>query len=127
MSVPVGSNPSLEQPRTTLAEIRRRPSGTPPPLPKEAGWLRWVVVFSVVFLIGLAVDIALRSTDGIQSFDQSVLRWFADRRSDGFTSLAKALYLPTSLAAVLTLRWLVVIALAVVGGSVTWSCSSRRS
>jgi len=115
MSVPVEGTPSPGQPRLTLAEIHRRPSGAPPPLPKEAGWLRWAVVFSVVFLLGVAIDIALRSTDGIQSFDQAVLRWFADRRMDGFTGLAKALYLPTSLAVVLTVRWAVVIALAVVG------------
>ena len=73
------------------------------------------MVFSVVFVIRVALDIALRSTDGSNRSTRTVLRWFADRRSDGFTSLAKALYLPTSLAAVLTLRWLVVIALAVVG------------
>ncbi len=52
MSVPMEGNPSPGQPRTTLAEIRRRPSGAPPPLPKEAGWLRWAVVFAIVFLIG---------------------------------------------------------------------------
>ena len=115
MSVPVEGTPSLGQPRVTLAEIHRRPSGAPPPLPKEAGWLRWAVVFLVVLLVGVAIDIALRSTDGIHSFDQAVLRWFADRRTDGFTSLAKALYLPTSLAVVLIVRWVVVIALAAVG------------
>jgi len=115
MSVPVEGTPSPGQPRLTLAEIHRRPSGAPPPLPKEAGWLRWAVVFLVVLLVGVAIDIALRSADGIQSFDQAVLRWFADRRTDGFTSLAKALYLPTSLAFVLIVRWVVVIALAAVG------------
>ena len=73
------------------------------------------MVFLVVLLVGVAIDIALRSTDGIQSFDQAVLRWFADRRTGGFTSLAKALYLPTSLAVVLIVRWVVVIALAAVG------------
>ena len=115
MSVPVEGTPSPGQPRLTLAEIHRRPSGAPPPLPKEAGWLRWAVVFLVVLLVGVAIDIALRSADGIQSFDQAVLRWFADLRTDGFTSLAKALYLPTSLAFVLIVRWVVVIALAAVG------------
>jgi hypothetical protein len=74
-----------------------------------------VVVFGVVFVAGVALTIGIRSTEGIQSFDQAVLRWFADRRNDGFTSLATALYLPTSLAVVLTLRWLVVLALALVG------------
>ena len=108
-------NPSAGRSRTMLAQIHRRPSGTPPPLPKEAGWLRWVVWFSVVFSVGIALDIALRSSDGIQSFDQSVLRWFADRRTEGFTNLAKALHLSTSLAVVLTVRWIVVIVLAVVG------------
>ena len=115
MSAPTERGPSPEHPRTALAEIHRRPSGAPPPLPKEEGWLRWVVLFGVVFVIGIALTISIRSTEGIQSFDQAVLRWFADRRSDGFTSLAKALYLPTSLAVVLTLRWVVVIALALVG------------
>ncbi len=66
-------------------------------------------------MVGIALTVSIRSTEGIQSFDQAVLRWFADRRNDGFTSLAKALYLPTSLAVVLTLRWVVVIALALVG------------
>jgi hypothetical protein len=66
-------------------------------------------------VVGIALTVGIRSTEGIQSFDQAVLRWFADRRNDGFTSLAKALYLPTSLAVVLTLRWAVVIALALVG------------
>jgi hypothetical protein len=127
MSVPVEGTPSPGQPRLTLAEIHRRPSGAPPPLPKEAGWLRWAVVFLVVLLVGVAIDIAMRSADGIQSFDQAVLRWFADRRTDGFTSVAKALYLPASLAFVLIVRWVVVIALRPSAGSVTWSCSSRRS
>ena len=115
MSVPTEREPTLEERRAALAEIHRRPSGAPPPLPKEAGWLRWGVVFAVVFVIGITLDIALRTTDGIQSFDQGVLRWFADHRTDGFTSLAKALYLPTGLAVILTVRWVVVIALAVVG------------
>ena len=53
------------------------------------------MVFCVVLAVGIALDVAIRSTDGIQSFDQSVLRWFAERRTEGFTSLAKALYLPT--------------------------------
>ena len=115
MSASTERGSSLEQPRPALAEIHRRPSGTPPPLPKEAGWLRWVVVFGVVFVAGVALTIGIRSTEGIQSFDQAVLRWFADRRNDAFTSLATALYLPTSLAVVLTLRWRVVLALALVG------------
>ena len=115
MSAPTQRGSSPEHPRTALAEIHRRPSGTPPPLPKEAGWLRWVVLFGVVFVVGIALTISIRSTEGIQSIDQAVLRWFADRRNDGFTSLAKALYLPTSLAVVLTVRWVVVIALALVG------------
>ncbi len=115
MSAPTERGSSPEHPRTALAEIHRRPSGAPPPLPKEAGWLRWVVLFGVVFVVGIALTISIRSTEGVQSFDQAVLRWFADRRNDGFTSLATALYLPTSLAVVLTVRWVVVIALALVG------------
>jgi hypothetical protein len=114
MSLPTESDSVVREPHA-LVVIHRRPSGTPPPLPKEAGWARWTWIFGVVVALGFALDLGLRSTTGIQSFDQAILRWFADRRTSGFTSVAEAVYLPTGFALVLVVRWAVVFVLAIAG------------
>jgi hypothetical protein len=115
MSVPTDGASVLGEPQTSLAEIHRRPLGAPPPLPKEAGWLQWAVVFCAVLVIGVVLEVGLRTSNGIQSFDQDVLRWFSDRRTDGFTNVATALYLPAGLALVLIVRLVVVAVLAAFG------------
>ena len=35
---------------------RRRPSGEPPPLPREDRWTRWIWVLAAVLLLGAALN-----------------------------------------------------------------------
>jgi tRNA A-37 threonylcarbamoyl transferase component Bud32 len=41
------------------ARIRRRPSGEPPPLPREQGWTRWAWIVAGVVLLGVALVLVI--------------------------------------------------------------------
>jgi hypothetical protein len=94
-------------------QARRRPSGEPPPLPREDRWTRWVWVLAGVLLLGVGVSVLIATTDMVQKADQAVLRWFAQARTSGLTDAAKLAALLTSFAAVLTLRLGTVVVLVV--------------
>jgi hypothetical protein len=94
-------------------QARRRPSGEPPPLPREDRWTRWVWVLAGVLLLGVGVSVLIATTDMVQKADQAVLRWFAQARTSWLTDAAKLAALLTSFAAVLTLRLGTVLVLVV--------------
>ena len=83
---------------------RRRPSGEPPPLPREDHWTRWIWVLAAVLLLGVGMSTLMATTDVVQKADQAVLRWFAQARTPWLTDAAKLAALLTSFAAVMTLR-----------------------
>jgi hypothetical protein len=94
------------------ARIRRRPSGEPPPLPREQGWTRWAWIVAGVVLLGVALAAILAGSDSATSFDNSVLRWFADHRTTTITDLSKSMLTASGLTTVLLAR--VVVALVLV-------------
>ena len=95
------------------ARIRRRPSGEPPPLPREQGWTRWAWIVVGVVLLGVLLAAVLAGTDSATSFDNSVLRWFADHRTTTLTDISKSLLAASGLTAVLVTRVVVALVLVV--------------
>jgi hypothetical protein len=95
--------------------MRRRPSGEPPPLPREDRWTRWVWVLAAVVVVGAGLNLAIHTTQVVQDLDQAVLGWFADRRSPALTGAARLADLLTSFAAVMGLRLATVVVLVVYG------------
>jgi hypothetical protein len=85
-------------------QLRRRPSGEPPPFPREDRWIRWIWVLAGVLLVGAGLNVLLHTTDVIQQMDQAVLDWFAGARAPVLTGAAKLVAALTTFAAVMTLR-----------------------
>jgi hypothetical protein len=90
---------------------RRRPSGEPPPLPREDRWTRWIWVLAAVVLLGAGLNLLIRTTDAVQAADQAVLSWFAEARTPPLTDAAKVIELLTTFAVVMTLRLATVLVL----------------
>jgi hypothetical protein len=100
-------------PSTASAPVRRRPSGEPPPLPREDRWTRWIWVLAAVLVLGAGLSVLIATTDVIETADQAVLSWFAEARRPGLTDAAKLAVLLTTFAAVMTLRLATVVVLVV--------------
>jgi tRNA A-37 threonylcarbamoyl transferase component Bud32 len=93
--------------------MRRRPSGEPPPLPRELGrsgkfWLIMTAYFLSVLLGVLLFDNLLGIFD---RFDTARLRWFATIRTDWLTDIAEWLNVLGSRWTIRVLRWVTIIAL----------------
>jgi hypothetical protein len=100
-------------PPTASAPVRRRPSGEPPPLPREDRWTRWIWVLAAVLLLGAGMSVLILTTDVVEKADQAVLSFFAEARSPGLTDAADLVVLLTTFAAVMTLRLATVVVLVV--------------
>jgi tRNA A-37 threonylcarbamoyl transferase component Bud32 len=93
--------------------MRRRPSGEPPPLPRELGrsgkfWLIMTAYFLSVLLGVLLFD----NLSGIfDRFDTARLRWFATIRTDWLTDIAEWVNVLGSRWTIRVLRWATIIAL----------------
>jgi hypothetical protein len=92
-------------PPTASAPVRRRPSGEPPPLPREDRWTRWIWVLAAVLLLGVALNVLIRTTDVVQTADRVVLSFIAEARTPALTAAAELVALLTTFAAVVALRW----------------------
>ena len=90
---------------------RRRPSGEPPPLPRDlhrtgVGWVAATVV--VVATWGLILSGGERALY-VDRFDISIVRWVADLRFDAATTVAKALHALGSDWTLRAIAWSVVL------------------
>ena len=94
---------------------RRRPSGEPPPLPREDRWTRWIWVLAAVLVLGAALNAVIQTTDVVQRMDQTVLDWFTRFRTSALTDAAKVVALLTTFTAVMVLRVATVVVLVVYG------------
>jgi hypothetical protein len=103
----------VTMPSSVSAPVRRRPSGEPPPLPREDRWTRWIWVLAAVLLLGVALSVLIATTDVVENADQAVLSFFAEARSPGLTDVADLAVLLTTFAAVMTLRLATVVVLVV--------------
>src|SRR6185295_19099359 len=65
-------------PKLGKAAWRRRPSGEPPPLPREPGWRTWGWA-------GVAIGLAIVPSDA----QAPLLRWFQDLRTPTLVDVAK--------------------------------------
>jgi hypothetical protein len=100
-------------PPTTSAPVRRRPSGQPPPLPRENRWTRWIWVLAAVLLLGVALNVLIRTTDVVETADRAVLSFVAEARTPALTDAAELVALLTTFAAVMALRWGIALVLVV--------------
>jgi hypothetical protein len=98
---------------TSSRRVRRRPSGEPPPFPREDRWTRWIWVLAGVLLLGAALNLLIRTTDVVETADQAVLSWFAEARTPTLTKAAEFAVQLTTFAAVMTLRLATVVVLVV--------------
>jgi hypothetical protein len=100
-------------PTATAPARRRRPSGEPPPLPREERWTRWIWVLAAVLLLGAGVSVLIATTDVVEAADQAVLSFVAEARRPALTDAAAVVVLLTTFAAVMTLRVATVVVLVV--------------
>src|SRR6266545_1023603 len=103
-SIQGGREQEVTMPATASAPVRRRPSGEPPPLPREDRWIRRIWVLAAVLLLCAGLSVLIATTDVVQTADEAVLSWFAEARSSALTDAAKLVALLTTFAAVMTLR-----------------------
>src|SRR5688572_21038441 len=115
---------ALEQPTSTSARrrrvlgpnIRRRPSGEAPPLPRELGRTGKFWLFMAVSLIATLIGVVL--FDPLQHFferwEAAILRWFASWRSQQVIDIMTLVALLTSRWVIRSLRWVTIAALIVV-------------
>ena len=91
----------------------RRPSGEAPPLPREAGWTRWIWVGAGVVLVGAALYGVMYGEPGTPlAIDVSILRWAEGLRTTVTVDIAKVINSLASVAAILVLRWIAILVLA---------------
>jgi hypothetical protein len=114
-STPSGPVTGAAERRGRTQAVRRRPSGEPPPLPREDHWTRWIWVLAGVLLLGAGLNLLVRSTEVIEAADQAVLSFIAEARTPVLTDAAKVAVLPTTFVAVMALRLGTVVVLVVYG------------
>ncbi|HET7236506.1 MAG TPA: hypothetical protein VFK59_08750 [Actinomycetota bacterium] len=85
---------------------RRRPSGEPPPLPREEGWHRWAWGLAAIVLAGVLLSLLIDPSDA----ESPLLRWFQDLRTELLVDFADLLDDLTQPMAV----WIMRIAIVVV-------------
>ena len=101
--------------RRTERKLRRRPTGAPPPLPRELGrsgkaWLLLTALFAVTLVL-----VAVTGSTGrrITQLDTWILERFVDVRRDVLTDVVKLYTFIGSRMSVRVLRWGVILALVV--------------
>src|SRR5205823_2529320 len=105
--------PAAGRPRSGSGK-RRRPSGEPPPLPRELRrsgrfWLWVLIAVVVLFAVGLAVT---TTAVAVERWDDATLRGIARVRTPWLTRLARAAAVMGSVNVNLVLRWGTILALA---------------
>jgi hypothetical protein len=73
--------------RLANARWRRRPSGQPPPLPRDPGWRTWAWATVALLVAGMAIAYAIVPSDA----QTPMLRWFQDVRTPTLVDVAKVL------------------------------------
>src|SRR5262245_14087157 len=83
------TSPPSDRPAPRLANTggHRRPSGEPPPLPREPGWRAWGWAAVALLIAGVAIGLAIDPSDA----QSPLLRWFQDLRTPTLVDIAKVL------------------------------------
>ena len=79
--------PDHPAPKLGGATWRRRPSGEPPPLPREPGWRAWGWATVALVVAGVAIGLAIVPSDA----QSPLLEWFQDLRTPTLVDVAKFL------------------------------------
>ena len=96
------------EPRHRLgAEVRRRPSGEAPPLPRQLGrtgkvWLAITVGFGLLVIV-VAVNESMQA--GVEVLDSAISRWFASWRVSSLTDVMEIIALVASRWVIRAIRW----------------------
>jgi tRNA A-37 threonylcarbamoyl transferase component Bud32 len=110
-----GPSASARHRRVLGPNVRRRPSGEAPPLPRELGRTGRFWLFMAVYLIASVIGIVL--FDPFQFFfergEAAILRWFASWRSQAVVDVMTIVGLLTSRWVIRMLRWATIGALIV--------------
>src|SRR5512132_2806266 len=93
------------------AAWRRRPSGEPPPLPREHGWRAWGWATVALLVAGVAIGLAIVPSDA----QSPLLRWFQDLRTPTLVDVAKVLDGLTDPLIVWIVRVLILVVAALYG------------
>jgi tRNA A-37 threonylcarbamoyl transferase component Bud32/membrane-associated phospholipid phosphatase len=97
--------------RIDRSHRRRRPSGEPPPLPRQLNWTAWTWLAVTLVLIVLSIVFTRSRFAGtLDVVDHQILSWFADIRTQPLTRVATVF---ASLASSLALQVLWLASLAV--------------
>ena len=86
------------------AHRTRRPSGDPPPLPRDSHATGWLWASLAVVLVGIGLAFILTNDPDLHDFGSNVVEWFADLRTPWLTQVAKGVVLISSFGAVQLLR-----------------------
>ena len=97
-------------------DIRRRPSGEAPPLPRELGRSGKFWLFMAAYLVATVVGVLLfePSERLFERVDTAILRWFASWRSAAVVDVMTVVALLTSRWVIRAIRWGTIAALLVV-------------
>ncbi len=95
------------QRRLLGADVRRRPSGEAPPLPRELGRSGKFWLFMAAYLLATVIGVVLFEPlqKSFERWDATILRWFASLRSEPFTGVMETVALLTSRWVIRFLRW----------------------
>ncbi len=95
-------------------DVHRRPSGEPPPLPREIGRSGRILLAFALLTLMIAVFIVAREVDApLERFESPVLQWFARLRTAGLTSVMEIVDVLGAPGIVWVLRAAIVIGLLV--------------
>src|SRR5919206_3030108 len=105
--------PRSRRQRRTERKLRRRPTGAPPPLPRELGSSGrfWLAVAAVLVLILVLVALTGSAARRVTQVDSWILERVVDIRTGILTSILKAYSLIGARWTIRILRWSIVIAL----------------
>lgn len=109
----VGQQRELRLAGVTFAGRRRRPSGDPPPLPRELGTAGkfWLAAGAASFLLWLSAFLLPETVDWWTRVDHAVLGWIIDLRTPVLTDVALALHALGSAWVIRPIRWAALIVL----------------
>ena len=95
------------QRRLLGSDVRRRPSGEAPPLPRELGRSGKFWLFMSVYLLATVIGVVLFEPlqRSFERWDAAILRWFASIRTEPLNDVMETLALLTSRWLIRIIRW----------------------
>jgi membrane-associated phospholipid phosphatase/tRNA A-37 threonylcarbamoyl transferase component Bud32 len=95
--------------------MRRRPSGEPPPLPRELGSSKFWLFMAIYFVATVIGVLLFEPSERLfERVDTAVLRWFASWRTNLLTDVMETIALLTSRWVIRILRWATILTLVAV-------------